>query len=1120
MPTPPRSRSALAAIALACVIDHAQSSESYRLNWIGDYQTGTWDSDAAENIAYDPSTQHVFVASAETGIVKVVGIRDPTRMSEVGTLNVKANLAAYCQLSDCLYEQMDFGGQHNPCGYATMVKVNVAYGQLDVAAGVAYGANGNYSMPSYVVDGGSSTSWSVDPTITSMGACQTQCAQTVGCSFFSYEFEYKPHMGISVHECFMKAQYTASQVPSGLTIEKCDHYTIWENGGADWDYHYNDATWVGGAGPAACGKFQADSVQSVAVVSVPGSTGKYVVAASPSSYHFGNGYLSIYDAATLNYVGCAEAGIKPEGITSNSQGKVACINEGSMEIQECGSGQVGRNACQSGDKFVVRYGRHYSLDQHGSMTMCQLTPAGSTVTIACQTHVPNATTFMPASTSTGHPGFLTPQQYRMLNLRLYGPSADSVAYDLEPEGGDFTDDGNYLIVNLQDNNGYMIFDVAQNKYVSMAGYGYKTMTMDASDKDDKINIKSSWGTSAPYTQSFGMYTPDVVKEFSVGGTHYVITANEGDTRDGKDLIGISGDFEGEETRSKDAPLTCTNGCSGSAELGRILTTTFLPSDYAAHSCGTQLCQAWQLDDASKSSWQGVFYRADYGGRDNIYDQTSHQDCGFAPMVAMFVDRLNKTGEVAMRPDTGGFPWGRARSSSTGKTITHAHDFPDWFSGTTGEDASITGPVGCMVKCRGVSGADHWSYEFENGYHECFCKGTHTDADHCNLYHTWTQHWSNGNPWGQHWEGYSGATTFTAPAPYTTERYTASQTLHAGHGVMGGHTSVGGRSFSIWSWNGQPGSNMVQVYDSGSEFETKQAQINNGLCDGCTDAANKDTCKNRCGFNSDDWPPKMDDRSDDKGPEPECVDIGVMADGTRLAFIGLERTGGIMTYDISTPANSVFQDFLNVRNWRVGETVNNDEIAKNLNDGPESLVFIDAAKSPIGRELLLAATPLAGRVSAYTIEKGPLRGNDGSCATTAGCPYLSTATCSNAGCGSGLYRGTDGHSTTNVCSICLGTACTSLGCTSPPPPPPNSTAEQPGPLASSSGDDSDDLPGWGVAVFVILGLMSLAFCVIVALLICKEKQGSPVFMAFPAQQSAKPTSATTVSSASSSADDKL
>ena len=39
---------------------------------------------------------------------------------------------------------------------------------------------------------------------------------------------------------------------------------------------------------------------------------------------------------------------------------------------------------------------------------------------------------------------------------------------------------------------------------------------------------------------------------------------------------------------------------------------------------------------------------------------------------------------------------------------------------------------------------------------------------------------------------------------------------------------------------------------------------------------------------------------------------VMADGTRLAFVGLERTGGIMVYDISNPAQSHFQDYLNVR----------------------------------------------------------------------------------------------------------------------------------------------------------------------------------------------------------------
>ena len=60
---------------------------------------------------------------------------------------------------------------------------------------------------------------------------------------------------------------------------------------------------------------------------------------------------------------------------------------------------------------------------------------------------------------------------------------------------DFTADGRYLFVNLQDNDGYMIFDTTLNKYVSMGGYGDKEMTMDPSDKDYFVNQKSSWGTS-------------------------------------------------------------------------------------------------------------------------------------------------------------------------------------------------------------------------------------------------------------------------------------------------------------------------------------------------------------------------------------------------------------------------------------------------------------------------------------------------------------------------------------------------------------------------------------------------------------------------------------------------
>ena len=76
----------------------------------------------------------------------------------------------------------------------------------------------------------------------------------------------------------------------------------------------------------------------------------------------------------------------------------------------------------------------------------------------------------------------------------------------------------------------------------------------------------------------------------------------------------------------------------------------------------------------------------------------------------------------------------------------------------------------------------------------------------------------------------------------------------------------------------------------------------------------------------------------------------------------------MTLDISTPASTTFQDFLNVRNWRTSaadQTTYTDELTYNLNDGPESLIFIPATDSPIGTEMLLAATPLA-RASLRTL----------------------------------------------------------------------------------------------------------------------------------------------------------
>ena len=45
---------------------------------------------------------------------------------------------------------------------------------------------------------------------------------------------------------------------------------------------------------------------------------------------------------------------------------------------------------------------------------------------------------------------------------------------------------------------------------------------------------------------------------------------------------------------------------------------------------------------------------------------------------------------------------------------------------------------------------------------------------------------------------------------------------------------------------------------------------------------------------------FDNRSDDKGPEPEGVAVGKI-DGRTYAFVGLERVGGVVVYDVTEPS---------------------------------------------------------------------------------------------------------------------------------------------------------------------------------------------------------------------------
>jgi hypothetical protein len=150
----------------------------------------------------------------------------------------------------------------------------------------------------------------------------------------------------------------------------------------------------------------------------------------------------------------------------------------------------------------------------------------------------------------------------------------------------------------------------------------------------------------------------------------------------------------------------------------------------------------------------------------------------------------------------------------------------------------------------------------------------------------------------------------------------------GDGDIDQITAYGGRSFSIYDELGN------LVYDSGDDFEKFTAALTPDL------------------FNANDGDPaEFDNRSDNKGPEPEALTLGTI-NGRTLAFVGLERAGGgVMVYDITNPAESTFLQYIR----------SDEDIA------PEGLTFVPAEDSPSGIPLLVVANEVSSTVAVYTIK---------------------------------------------------------------------------------------------------------------------------------------------------------
>jgi hypothetical protein len=145
-------------------------------------------------------------------------------------------------------------------------------------------------------------------------------------------------------------------------------------------------------------------------------------------------------------------------------------------------------------------------------------------------------------------------------------------------------------------------------------------------------------------------------------------------------------------------------------------------------------------------------------------------------------------------------------------------------------------------------------------------------------------------------------------------------------------SFGARSFTVWN------SSVSRVFDSGDDIEQRTKALPN------------------VNFNASHDNNTLDGRSASKGPEPEGVTVANFGSKT-FAFIGLERVGGVMVYDVTKPDAATFVNYLNTRDGVDGDR------------GPEGLTFIKAGDSPNGKPLLVVGNETSGTTAVFQITLG-------------------------------------------------------------------------------------------------------------------------------------------------------
>ncbi len=271
-----------------------------------------------------------------------------------------------------------------------------------------------------------------------------------------------------------------------------------------------------------------------------------------------NGFAAFYDTDG-NRLSVVQVGALPDALTFSPDGRwVLVVNEGEPVDD-------------------------YAQDPEGSVSIIDLAGGAANVT---QANVRTAD----FRAFNGQEEAL-----RARGIRIFGPGA-SAAQDFEPEWVEVASDNRTAYVSLQENNAIAVVDIPSARVTAIHPLGFKDWSeqgpwagngFDAS-REGPVNIQN-WPV-------FGIFLPDTIRLYEVGGETYILTANEGDARDYDEDDWWSEEFQLRRLQLDPTAFPNAAALQAPDQLGQLLVTSTLG---VANDCNPSLtkvgrCCSWAM----------------------------------------------------------------------------------------------------------------------------------------------------------------------------------------------------------------------------------------------------------------------------------------------------------------------------------------------------------------------------------------------------------------------------------------------------------------------------------------------------------------------------------------------